>query len=131
MALLHGHLQNTEDKLDGTYTRMLRAILNKSWKQHPTNDQLYGNIPKVSDIIRERRTRFAGHCWQSKNELASDLLLWILKHEYSQVGRPCKSYISQLAVDTRMQIEDLKNAMEDRNVWRQRVNMVRATRPIR
>ena len=65
--------KHLEDKLDGTYTKMLRAILNKSWKQHPTNDQLYGNIPKVSDIIRERRTRFAGHCWRSKNELASDL----------------------------------------------------------
>ena len=25
-----------EKKLDGNYTRMLRAILNKSWKQHPT-----------------------------------------------------------------------------------------------
>ena len=123
--------KHLEDKLDGTYTRMLRAILNKSWRQHPTNDKLYGNIPKVSDIIRERRTRFAGHCWRSKNELASDLLLWIPKHGYSQVGRPCKSYISQLAVDTRMQNEDLKNAMEDQNVWRQRVSMVRATRPIR
>ena len=25
-----------EKKLDGSYTRMLRAILNKSWRQHPT-----------------------------------------------------------------------------------------------
>ena len=25
-----------ENKLDGNYTRMLRAILNKSWQQHPT-----------------------------------------------------------------------------------------------
>ena len=25
-----------EKKLDGNYTRMLRAILNKSWQQHPT-----------------------------------------------------------------------------------------------
>ena len=33
--------KHLEDKLDGTYTRMLRAILNKSWKQHPTNDQLW------------------------------------------------------------------------------------------
>ena len=26
-----------EKKLDGDYTRMLRAIVNKSWKQHPKN----------------------------------------------------------------------------------------------
>ena len=25
-----------EKKLDGSYTRMLRTILNKSWRQHPT-----------------------------------------------------------------------------------------------
>ena len=31
-----------EKKLDGNYTRMLRAILNKSWRQHPTRHQLCG-----------------------------------------------------------------------------------------
>ena len=30
-----------EKKLDGNYTRILRAILNKSWRQHPTKHQLY------------------------------------------------------------------------------------------
>ena len=29
-----------QKKLDGNYTRMLRAILNKSWRQHPTRHQL-------------------------------------------------------------------------------------------
>ena len=31
-----------EKKLNGNYTRMLRAILNKSWRQHPTRQRLYG-----------------------------------------------------------------------------------------
>ena len=30
-----------EKKLNGNYTRRLRAILNKSWRQHPTRHQLY------------------------------------------------------------------------------------------
>ena len=30
-----------EKKLDGNYTRMLRAILNKSWRQHPTSLFIY------------------------------------------------------------------------------------------
>ena len=34
-----------EKKLDGNYTRMLQAILNKSWRQHPTKHQLYGHLP--------------------------------------------------------------------------------------
>ena len=34
-----------ERKLDGNYTRMLRAVLNKSWRQHPPRHQLYGHLP--------------------------------------------------------------------------------------
>ena len=37
-----------ERKLDGNYTRMLRAVLNKSWRQHPTRHQLYGHLPPPS-----------------------------------------------------------------------------------
>ena len=33
-----------EKKLDGNYTRMLRAILNKSWRQYPTRHQLYSHL---------------------------------------------------------------------------------------
>ena len=32
-------------KLDGNYTRMLRAILNQCWRQHLTRHQLYGHLP--------------------------------------------------------------------------------------
>ena len=65
-----------EKKLDGNYTRMLRAILNKSWRQQPTRHQLYGHLPPISKTIQVRRTRHAGHCWRSKDELISDVLLW-------------------------------------------------------
>ena len=33
------------NRLDGTYTRMLRAVPGVSWKEHKTNKQLYGNLP--------------------------------------------------------------------------------------
>ena len=33
-----------DKKLDGNYTRMLRSILNKSWRQLPTKQQLYGHL---------------------------------------------------------------------------------------
>ena len=55
-----------ENKIDGSCTRMLRAALNKSWKQHPTKKQLYGHLPPITQTIRERRTRHAGHCWEKK-----------------------------------------------------------------
>ena len=43
-----------EKKLDGNYTRMLRAILNKSWRQHPTKHQLYGHLPPITKTIQAR-----------------------------------------------------------------------------
>ena len=65
-----------EKKLDGNYTRMLRAILNKSWRQHPTRHQLYDHLPSITKTIQVRRTRHAGHCWRSRDELISEVLLW-------------------------------------------------------
>ena len=49
-----------EKKLDGNYTRILRAILNKSWRLHPTRHQLYGHLPPITKTIQIRRTRHAG-----------------------------------------------------------------------
>ena len=42
-------------------TTMLRAILNKSWKQHPTKQLLYGHLPPITKSIKIWRTRHAGH----------------------------------------------------------------------
>ena len=56
-----------EKKLDGNYTRMLRTILNKSWRQHPTKHQLYGHLPLITKTIPVRQTRHAGHCWRKTN----------------------------------------------------------------
>ena len=65
-----------EKKIDCNYIRMLRAILNKSWQQHPTRHQLYGHLPPIMKTIKVRRTRHAAHCWRSRDELISDVLLW-------------------------------------------------------
>ena len=59
---------------------MLRAILNKSWRQHPTKQQLYGHLPPITKTILVRRTRHARHCWRSRGEFISDVLLWIPFH---------------------------------------------------
>ena len=60
-----------EKKLDGNYTRMLWAILNKSWKQQPTKQQLYGRLPPITKTIKVKRTRHTGHCRRRKDELIS------------------------------------------------------------
>ena len=60
-----------EKKLDGNYTRMLRAILDKSWRQHPTRHQLYGHLPPITKTIQVRRTRHTGHTWPCKSRTTS------------------------------------------------------------
>ena len=76
-----------EKKVGGNYTRMLRAILNKSWRQHSTRYQLYGHLPPITKIIQVRRTRHAGHCWRSRDELISDVLLWTPTYGRAKAGR--------------------------------------------
>ena len=77
-----------EKKLDSSYTRMLQAILNKSWWQHPTRHQLYGHLPPITKTIKVRRARHAGYCWRSRDELISDVLLWNPSHGRAKAGRP-------------------------------------------
>ena len=115
-----------ERRLDGNYTRMLRAVLNKSWRQHPTRLQLYGHLPPITKTIQVRRTRHAGHCWRSKYELISDVLLWTPAHGCARVGRPARTYIQQLCEDTGCNPEDLPEAMNDREKWRETVRDIRA-----
>ena len=115
-----------ERRLDGNYTRMLRAVLNKSWRQHPTRLQRYGHLPPITKTIQVRRTRHAGHCWRSKDELISDVLLWTPTHGCARVGRPARTYIQQLCEDTGCNPEDLPEAMNDREKWRETVRDIRA-----
>ena len=83
-----------EKKLDGNYTRMLRAILNKSWRQHPTKQQLYGHLQPIIKNIRIKQTRHVGHCWRSRDKLISDVLLWTPSHGRGKAGRSPRTYIS-------------------------------------
>ena len=85
-----------EKKLDGNYTRILRAILNKSCRQHPTRHQLYDHLPPITKTIQVRRTRHAGHDWRSRDELISDVLLWTPTYGRAKAGRPAGTYIQQL-----------------------------------
>ena len=85
-----------EKGLDGNFTRMLRAVLNKSWKQHPTKQQLYGHLPLITKTIQVRRTRHAGHRWRSKDELI-------------------RIYLQKFCVDTGCSVKDLLGVMDGRD----------------
>ena len=115
-----------EKKLDGNYTRMLRAILNKSWRKQPKRHQLYGHLPPITKTIQVRRTRHARHGWRSKDELMGDVLLWTPTYGQAKAGRPARTYIQQLCVDTGCNPEDLPEAMNDREKLRERLRDIRS-----
>ena len=76
--------------------------------------QLYGDLPPITKTIQVRRTRQAGHCWRSKDELISDVLLWTLTYGQAKAGWPVWTYIQQLCEDTGCNPEDLQEAMNYR-----------------
>ena len=103
----------------------LPVILNESWRQHPTKQQLYGHLPPITKTMQVRRTRHAGHCWGSGDELISDILLWTPSPGRAMAGRPARTYIQQLCTDTGYSLEDLPGAMDDRDGSQERVSEIR------
>ena len=95
--------------------------MNKSWRQHPTKQQLYSHQPPIMKTIIVRRTRHAGHCWRSRDKLISDVLLWTPSHGRAKAGWPARTYIKQLYANAGCNPEDLPEAMDNREEWRERV----------
>ena len=104
--------------LDGWYTRVLRAALDISWKSHITNRELYGDLPKITAKITNRRLRFAGHCKRRKGSVVSNLITWQPTQRKRTAGRPTKTYVDQLQADTGYTTGEMESCMENRNLWR-------------
>ena len=111
-----------QKRLDGTYTRLLMRVKNLSWKRHPTLQTIYGDLPRVSQVVRTRRVRFAGHCFRATNEIVSPLILW----KPQSIGRKSRklTYPDVIARDSGIRFEDLAVAMQDRNIWRDIVGSI-------
>ena len=58
-----------EKKMDENFARMLHVVLNKSWKQQSTKQQLYGHLPPISKPIQEEP-----HMLDSAGEIKLNLL---------------------------------------------------------
>ena len=76
---------------------MLSAVMKKKKtlgvtqkKKNKKKLQLYGNLPLISQTIRVRRCRHAGHCWGSKDKHISDVLKWTPVYGHASVGRTAK-----------------------------------------
>ena len=111
-------------RLDGCYTRLLRRVLNLSWKSHPSLNDIYGDLPRISSLIRKRRVQFAGHCARASDELISSFVLW--KHPSSHRRSRKLTFPDIISRDTAIPKEDLLAAMTDREYWKGVVNSISA-----
>ena len=75
----------------------------------------------ITKTIQVRRTRHAGHCWRSRDDIISDVLLWTPFYGRAKVGWPPWTYIQQLCEDMGCSPEDLPEVMNNRKKWRERV----------
>ena len=119
--------QKMERQLDGMYTRMLRMVLNISWKSHTTNKVLYDGMPKLTHKIAERRLRLAGHCVRHPEELASNLVLWQPTHGHRNPGRQRTDFVEMLQRDTGLKTtSEMRTVMLERDIWRGYVSLFRS-----
>ena len=113
-----------EEKLDGNYTRMLRAILNRSWRQHPTKHQLYSPyFPSVSKLDEPDMQDTAGEAETNSKVIYSH---GPPIYGRAKAGRLTTTYILQLCEDTGCSPEELPEAMNDREKWRERARDIGA-----
>ena len=66
-----------------------------------------------------------GHCWKSKDELISNVLLWTPSHGRASIGPP--AYLQQLYVDTGCSQEDLQDVKDNQDNWQKRVRKIHAS----
>ena len=99
LSFLHGCTTWTQTKrmeinLDENCARMQLAVLKKSQKQ------LYCHLPPILQTIHVRRIRHAGYCWESEDELISDILQRKPTDGFTSDDQQTTTCIHQLCVDT-------------------------------
>ena len=93
--------------------------LGVSWKQHMTNSELYGRLPKVTSKITERRLRLAGHIFRHPELTANKLLHWEPLHSDMRIEIPNFTFEDCLKANTGLKNKDeIGNLMLDRSLWR-------------
>ena len=89
---------------------------------HPKKAEIYGELPPISKSVAQKRARFAGHRFRSKDQVISDLLLWRLP--CSRWGNRPLTYTDTLAMDTGLNLNELAQAMANRTLWHNIVSAI-------
>ena len=86
-------------RIDGCYTRLLRMALNISWKDKFNNITLYNGLSRISEVIKERRLKLAGHLMRHDNEMRYKLVLWEPTNGSARRSRKTITFVDNLRED--------------------------------
>ena len=92
--------------------------INISLKDKVTNTQLYRRMPNISEVIKQRRLRLAGHCVRHTVELARNSILWKLKNGIRNRGRQPNTLIYILKNNCDCEEDELRTLLVDREGWK-------------
>ena len=110
-------------RIDGCYTRMLRMALNVNWKEHRTNKEVYGDLPRLTSKIQQRRMRLTGHIVRHNDLVAHKLALWEPTHGHRSRGRPPLTFVDTIRRDVELEnTNEIRALMIDRMLWRQTID---------
>ena len=98
-----------------------------SRSRHTCKNEKKKNYELKWKLISWISIKDVGHCWRSRDELISDVLLWTPTYGQAKAGRPARTYIQQLCEDMGCSPEDLPEVMNNREKWRERVRDISAT----
>ena len=97
------------------------------WTPHkgntPQSSSYMATYHPIMKTVKVRRTRHAGHCWRSRDELISDVLLWTPLYGWAKAWQPVQTYIQQLCANTGCSPEDQPESMDDREGWQQQLGV--------
>ena len=98
---------------------------------NPAKQQLFGHLPHILKTIQIKRTRQAGDCMRSKDEIISDVLQWTPLVDEQVLDDQLEPIYNSSVWTQDENLEDLPNAMDDRDEWCERVWEIRASRTTR
>ena len=116
-----------ERRLNSFHMRCLRRILNISWKDHVTNEDVLAQtkMPTIFGLLLQRRLRWLGHtCRMEDGRIPKDILYSELSSGTRATGRPllrfkdvCKRDLKSADIDT----HTWEILAQNRNAWRQTI----------
>ena len=109
------------DKINGSYTRMLRRAKNITWSDFISNKILYSDtgVSRITRRIKKHRIALVEHCYHHKEVVANFDVLWNPGRGKRSRGTPKLRLIDPLKDDTGLDdLESIRKLMQDRSVWK-------------